>query len=218
MMHKIILFFSLFAFVSTINAQYVDVDLDKMNVAYIGVDNPLSLFVMGRSGIPLDLNKAQITVEGADAEIIGSNARSKILRVKKTGQFKIRVEFPETGTKATFEYRAKRVPDPVAKLTNNKTDGLVKAGEMKAQAGLMAILHNFDFDCRCKIQSFDLIYIPKDGEIKEARHAGGKFTGSVRQYVENTKPGDVFLFQNVKGRCPGDSSARRLNGLNFYIK
>ena len=217
-MHKILLFCSLLTLASTTNAQYIDIDLDKMNVAYIGVDNPLSMFVMGRSGIPVDLSKANITVEGAEAKLIGKNPRSQMLRVSKPGRFKIQVEFPETGTKATFEYRAKRVPDPIIKLSNMKTDGQIKSDEMRAEKGLIAIMQNFDFDCRCLVQSFDLIYIPKDGEMKEARHAGGKFTGTVLEYVQSAKPGDAYLFQNVKGRCPGDSAARRLNGLNFYVK
>ena len=94
----------------------------------------------------------------------------------------------------------------------------MKATEMHEMRGLMAMLENFDFDARCKIQGFTMYYTPKRQDPIEIVANGGRFTGRAMQAIQSAKFGDSYQFIDVKGRCPGDQASRKLNSLAFVIK
>ena len=81
-----------------------------------------------------------------------------------------------------------------------------------------AKLENFDFKTQCKIQSYTLYYEKKNGDPVRVDIVGGGFTGRAGEYVKKARPGDKFVFTDVKARCPGDSRGRRVNGLAFTIR
>ena len=119
---------------------------------------------------------------------------------------------------ASFPFRVKRIPNPIAKLTNNKTDGSLASNEMKTQRGLIAVLENFDFDVRCSIQSFNLYYTPARQDAVEIANTGGRFSGQTMQAIQAAKPGTAYQFIDVKGKCPGDKASRKLNSLAFMVR
>ncbi len=191
---------------------------DKMNVFYVGVENPISIAAAGISS-----NDLKVMVSGGGAQLKKSGkGRYSLTCTKPTtrGNYcTISLSNQRTGRKlASYSFRVKPIPDPVAQLTNGKTDGVIKAAEMRAMPGVMAVLENFDFDAKCKIQGFTLHYIPQGGDAVEMKVTGGRFTAKSLQAVQSAKSGDAYLFTNVKGRCPGDMAGRKLNGLAFMIR
>ncbi len=193
---------------------------DKMNVFYIGVENPISVSAAGVSS-----NDLAVTVTGAGGGSLSKAPGKGKYNVKVTKQTakdqycKIVLTNKQTGkVLAQAPFRVKRIPDPIAKLANGKTDGVVRAAEMRVMRGLMAVLENFDFDARCQIQGFTMYYMPPRQDPVEITNAGGSFTGKALQAVQNARTGSTFQFINVKGRCPGDPAGRKLNGLAFQIR
>ena len=89
---------------------------------------------------------------------------------------------------------------------------------MQEQEGLIATLDNFDFDVKCQVQSFKLYYIAPRQDAVALSSIGGRFTGQTLAAIKAAKPGTAYLFTDVKGRCPGDSAARELNGLAFQVR
>lgn len=91
---------------------------DKMNVLYIGVDNPVSV---SAAGIPVE--KIRVNINGGT--ISGSNGKFNV-RVTNPGTAKISVstDLGQGGTQilSTTEFRVKRIPDPVAHF-GGKTGG-----------------------------------------------------------------------------------------------
>lgn len=187
----------------------VNVAADKMNVFYIGVDNPVTV---AAAGIPTSALSTSI----AGATMTGSGS-SRTVKCSKPGKATITVQNKKTGKKYPFEFRVKRIPDPVVRL-GKKTDGLIGSGEMKAQPGLAAWLDNFDFDAKCQVQSYTMYYTRKRQDPVEIQGKGGRFTGQVASAVKQAKPGDQYAFTDVKARCPGDKAGRRVNGLAFKVK
>ncbi len=184
------------------------VSADKMNVFYIGVENPITV---SAAGVP----SAQLKVACSGAQMKGSGSK-RVITAKKPGTAKITLS--GGGLSATnFEFRVKRIPDPVVKL-GRKVDGLMGSGEFRAQKGLLPTLENFDFEARCNIQSYTLYYTRKRKDPVELTGEGNSFKGNVSQVVRQAKPGDQYAFTNVKAKCPGDTVARRVNGLTFKIK
>ena len=44
------------------------------------------------------------------------------------------------------------------------------------------------------------------------------FSPQTKKLIEAAQPGDVYIFKDVTGKCPGDVAGRRLNPLVFTIK
>ena len=187
----------------------VTVAADKMNVFYIGVDNPISVSAAGVSS-----NDLRVKAEGVD--ITGSGAKYTV-KGKQVGTAKIIVS--GGGLQAsTFDFRVKRIPDPVARLGGKFTDGIIKSGEMQAQKGILAMLDNFDFEARCEISGFKMYYTRARQDPVPIDGGSGVFSGSALQAIQAAKPGDQYQFIDVKAKCPGDAVGRQINGLAFQIK
>lgn len=187
------------------------VSADKMNVFYIGVDNPVSVTVAGVASFDVKVSASGCSIKASD------KANGKyVVTSDRPGEAKINVSgggLPNT----PFDFRVKRIPDPVARL-GNKPDGSMGNGEFKVQKGLIAWLDNFDFDAKCNIQGYILTRVAKRQDPVEATNKGGSFNDKAKRLVLQAKPGDTFYFDNVKARCPGDKAGRRINSLVYKIK
>jgi hypothetical protein len=187
----------------------VNVSADKMNVFYVGVDNPVTVAAAGVKTSNMSVSMSGGTLSGS-----GSN---RTVTAKKPGKATITVKDRESGKSYPFEFRVKRIPDPVVRL-GKKSDGAMGSGEFKAQPGLAAWLDNFDFDAKCGVQSYTLYYTRKRQDPVELKGQGSRFTGQIANAVRAAKPGDQYAFTEVKAKCPGDTAGRRVNGLAFKIK
>ncbi len=189
-----------------------NVSADKMNVFYIGVDNPVSVSAGG-----INSNELKVSCSGGGCNL------------SKTGKFKYNAKATQPGQTATitltggglpatrYEFRVKRIPDPAPILGRSK-GGAMGTGEFKAQEGIRAVLENFDFDARCKIQGFEIARVPKRADPIIERNQGGRYSGKVGNMVRAAKPGDIYYFDNIKSRCPGDKAGRDIGSMVFRIK
>jgi gliding motility-associated protein GldM len=194
----------------------VSVSATKMNVFYMGVDNPVTV---SAAGVPS--NQVQVSMSGAGGGSISRNA---------DGTFNVNVSQPTRkdeyayvnvtapGLSEKREFRVKRIPDPVAKLSSSM-GGVMGSGEFKAQRGLFAVLEGFDFDAKCEIVGYTLVRVPRRQDPQLEPNKGSAYGASVRGLVDQAKAGDTYYFENVKAKCPGDpaSVSREINQLVFKI-
>ncbi len=197
-------------FVYEVGRRSVAVSADKMNVFYIGVDNPVSVAAAGVSS-----NDLRVSCTGANISGSGSNY---IVRGTTPGEANITVS--GGGLNQSFKFRVKRIPDPVAQLGIGKIakGGAMPNGEFKAQQGLVAMLEGFDFDARCEIQSYNLTYVAKRQDPVTYPNQGSRYNSNNSSLVGRAKPGDMYYFDEVKARCPGDQAGRQINSIVFSIK
>jgi hypothetical protein len=217
MKYIIILYLTITFTVANAQLKSVSISADKMNILYVGVDNPVTISVIG-----INSNDIEVSVIGlVGASISGEDARYIVRARQQTGynQFcSIVVKDKKSGQiYGSFPLRVKRIPDPQARLSG-RTDGSISAGDMKVQNGIMAVLENFDFEAKCQISSYELMYITKDQETLTTVNNGAAFSPQTKKLIEAAQPGDVYIFKDVTGRCPGDVTGRRLNPLVFTIK
>ena len=188
----------------------VAVSADMMNVFYIGVDNPVSVSAAGVSSNKLKVTGSGVTItkKGPGKYNVTASKPSQNAYVMVSGG----------GLKATkFEYRVKRIPDPVAMLGNNDA-GSIGNGTMRAQLGLVAKLKNFDFKAKCNIQGFEMTYVRKREDGVVVRNGGGSFKADAARLVKKAKPGDMYYFEKIKAKCPGDRAARSIPSIAFKIR
>ncbi|MCH2046563.1 MAG: hypothetical protein MK212_20775, partial [Saprospiraceae bacterium] len=164
---------------------YFSVELLKMNVFYTGVKNPITI---GATGVKLE----DIDVEARNATIIRESDNRYTVLVNSPGIAEIIVKNTKTGKSVTKEFRVKKIPDPTAVLILGKSDGLVKSGAMRAQLGIYARLDNFDFDAKCSITSYKLVYVSKRADPVELQGKGGKFRDKILFVIKNARPGNSY--------------------------
>ena len=188
----------------------VTVSAEKMNVLYIGVDNPIAVSAAGISS-----NDLKVSINGGGGKISRKGKGKYNVTVGAPGECRINVS--GGGMKDSKVFRVKRIPNPEARLSSKK-GGVMGNGEFKAQGGVGAFLDNFDFDATCQIQGFNLVYVAKRQDAVESINNGPRYTAKSKRLTSKAKPGDIYYFDNVKARCPGDKAGRLINSMVFKIK
>ncbi len=175
-------------------ARAVVVSPTKMNVLYIGVDNPMKISVPG----------------------VGQNDVSANLTA--VGKCKIAVSAKVDGKVQSMgeeEFRIKRIPDPVPTLGGKLRGGNTQPGSIKAQSGVVALLENFDFEATFKVQSFQMVFSSK-GEIFKSETTGPLFNQQMKSFLDRAKPKDIIFIDEIKVVGP-DNQPRKLGQIAFQI-
>ncbi|MBT8233636.1 MAG: hypothetical protein HKN51_15205 [Saprospiraceae bacterium] len=193
----------------------VTVSASKMNVFYIGVDNPVEVSAAGVAS-----NQIKVSMSGKGGGKIkpagnGGYTVNVTTPTKKGEYAEINVSAPGLNDKKIF--RVKRIPDPVPKLSKSR-GGAMGSGEFKIQPGVFPVLENFDFDAKCNIVGFRLVRVPKRQDPIVSVNRGGKYTQESKGLIQKAKPSDKFFFEDIKCKCPGDPAPRDLGGMVFNIR
>ena len=141
-----------------------NVAAEKMNVFYIGVENP---------GAGIAINK----VGGGKYNVtVGQQGEATIT-------------LSGGGLQPTaFKFRAKKIPTPTPMLSD-KRGGAMPNGVFKAQQGVIPVLENFDFEAKCQIQSFRLVRVAPRQDAEITLNTSGRFGGEAAASINKAKPG-----------------------------
>ncbi len=194
-----------------VGTRSVSVSADKMNVLYIGVDNPMTISAAGVSS-----NALNVSGSGGGISLTHNGGASYTARVTTPGIAKINISgggLPNTVKK----FRVKRIPDPVP-MIGGKSGGGFGTGAFKAQTGIYAKLKDFEFDAQCDIVSYLLVYIPRGGDPLTAKCTDEIYTGEAKRLVSKAQPGDRYSYEQIKTRCPGDKVSRKLPSMVVNIQ
>lgn len=200
-------------FTYEIGTRSVAVSADKMNVFYMGVDNPITVSAAGVAS-----NDVRVSFGDAIQGTSTGNNSYMVKGVRPTGINTTNITVTANGqTLGTFPFRVKPIPDPVPTI-GGQQGGDIANSTFRAQQGLFAELKNFDFDARCNIAGFNLLYVPAREDPLVSQNPGGSFAGQTAALITKAKPGDNYLFKNIKAKCPGDAAPRDLGTMSFTIR
>ncbi len=185
------------------------VSADRMNIFYIGVDNPVTI---SRNG---DISNVKVSCSGGGCHLSVIGEGKYNVRVSTPGKANISVSAPGEQPEI-FEFRVKRFPDPVVSIGRYKSS--ISAAEFKAQKGIRAELKNIDINARCAVVGFEVIHIPKGKEPVIATQPGENFIKATRNIIDAAKSDDIYCFNGIQVRCPGDAVERKVNDLVIKIK
>ncbi|MEO6884451.1 MAG: gliding motility protein GldM [Bacteroidia bacterium] len=187
----------------------------KMNVFYIGVDNPVDISVPGIAAEDL-----QPHISGGGASLRPDKQKgSYIVRVTSGPMVTITVSAKtKNGVKAipgNMKFRVKRIPDPIASVDGKSGDDVIQKGLLRATPGVNALLKDFDFDLKFTVTSFD-VSIAVHGVIVTQSSQSNRLTPSQANLLQNASTGTKVYFENVKARGP-DGTLRKIPGVNFKV-
>ena len=116
------------------------------------------------------------------------------------------------------KFKIKRIPDPKPLLGGKENGGKIGNGTFKGYSSLIPLLENFDFDAKCNLGGFILVRVPKRLDAEFAPNRGARIDGQAAVLQSKAVPGDRYIFQDIKCKCPGDVADRNLGQLVFDIQ
>ena len=191
--------------------------LDKMNVFYIGVDNPVTVSAAGYSieDVYLKLPPGGTATGGNGKYMINCTAPNPNFMVDIMAKSKDRSS-PDIKV-SSMPIRVKYIPDPVAYLLG-KREGVMRVGEFKVAIAPQAVLEKFEFEAKFQITDFTVSILPKGGDYVPgmvcSKPSGARFTDNseLQKWQQRVKPGDRIFIENIKGIGP-DRKVRNLNSI-----
>ena len=176
--------------------------LDKMNVFYIGVDNPVTI------GSPTGWDKTTVSMSGGTISGSGSN---RTVRVSAVGPASISVVADGKPTK--FEFRVKKIPDPIFKVGSGKVR--MPSVEFKSQQFCRADLENFDFDLKFSIVSATVYFSGANFPNVAQASITGNSLAALSSFIQRCGPGSVVTFDNIK--VQGPDGVRGIDGKSIAL-
>lgn len=175
---------------------------------YTGVDNPLEVVTPGTDAGTITLQYPNATFRSD-----GGHRYTMIVGWPGTANLNVYSDGQLIGSR---ELVTKRLPDPVARL-GRVWDGRMSPSQFKAQGGVGAFLDDFPYNARCDIVGFQLSRLPSAGPRVRVDNAGARFVTAAKALRDSASSGDVYLFTNVRAKCPGDIASRSVNPMVFII-
>lgn len=208
-----------FKFEYMVGTTGASMQLDKMNVFYIGVENPVTVAAAGYSveDVSLDIPGATVTGQKGHYSItvdkignveVGILAKTQDGTRKKVGGMSVRV---------------KRIPNPITKIGGVPGGGM-SAALFRAQIAPQAALDNFDFDTKFVITAFTYSVLHKGeiiGPYEVKNPAGCRLTGvgantNIEKSMLQLKPNDRVFIDAIKAVGP-DKQVRNLPPISFSL-
>jgi gliding motility-associated protein GldM len=184
--------------------------LEKMNVVYIGVDNPLTI-----SGGSVGAEKVHVNFASPGATLAKGSGDHYIARATTPGISKIIVN--AAGKNFEFPIRVKNLPLPGG-FIGSKKGGAISSAEFKAIGGLIARLEDSDFEAPFKVVSYKLGAIGGSiSQYTEASNDGNRWSGSAANIVQRSTPGTNIFFDQIRVVGP-DGKQREIQPMVFSLR
>ena len=200
---KIVFLISLctqFLFTQSIS-QNISIANERMNIFYIGVDNPISI---AAEGIALK----NLIIKSTNGEVTKDFSGIYLFRPKSVGPSEIILYSKVNGKLKEFgrsHFRSKHLPLPTFRIGSNKN--VMSKSEMAAQEYVRADLENFDFDIKFTVDSFKVCIFSSDTcKYSITRNFGNKLNEEIKFQFKQLKDSDVVVFKDIFIKQPDGSS------------
>jgi hypothetical protein len=186
------------------------VQLDKMNVLFIGVDNPVT--ISGRG----DVNRLRVGISGGGGTLTKNGSGYYARVTQETDNCVISVTTPD-GKVTPVRFRVRSIPDPTPMIGQIES-GDIPANYFRTQAGVRAYVKNFFYETQFNVTSFR---ITGDGNgfeegIDEANNTGAVWN-EAKRIINKCRPGSYIYIDNIYAVGP-DGRRRKLTPLIYNLK
>ncbi len=184
--------------------------LDKMNVLYIGVDNPVTIAASGGGDdkVNATITQGSLTRVGAGKYIARVNA------VNDNTMINVSVDGKLAGA---ANFRVRTIPEAQAYVGGKPSGANISAGEFRAQGGVGAGIKNFPFELEYNVVSYTFT-CDTDDDIVTIPGQGAAFSGAVRNAInQHVQAGRMVTIDDIRVKGP-DGRTTSAPSLVYYIK
>lgn len=197
----------------TVQRPSATVSATRMNLFYIGLDNPVSI---SAPGIPAENLRPEISSGSLTRQPDGSY----IARVQPgTSEVRITVNAIMDGTQrpvGTSTFRVRTVPDPMA-YVGNRREGRITRQQILDSGGIVARMENFEFDLSYEIRSFTMLTNVR-GFLQSYASDSNRFTPEMVQAISTATRDQRIFFENIITHRGPDGLERTLPQISFIIQ
>jgi hypothetical protein len=179
--------------------------LTKMNVMYVGVDNPFT--ISSGSG---KFEKTSVSFTGGP--VTGSGA-DRVAKPTATGPATLTINVE--GKTYPFPIRCKQLPDPVP-YVGTQSGGKMSAAQFRQMGGLRAALKDSDFDAPFRVVSYTIAGNGAGFPQYTPANISGAQWGS-NSVIGQCKPGSTIFFDDIVVVGP-DGKNRKLSSIAFQLQ
>ncbi|MEI6681263.1 MAG: gliding motility protein GldM [Bacteroidota bacterium] len=184
----------------------ITISPSKMNVFYIGVDNPVEISVPGSpEKIIPSISTGSIRAEGKDwivSNLVSSATREAVISVSAVFSGK-------TKSMGSYKFRLKTLPDPYIKIAG-KNEGFISKSLLLASPILLPEMPaGFDFDIKYVVTSFVFSTANTSGQGDEVKVPGNRLTPEILKAITNSRKGQRIWFDDIYVKGP--DGTRKVN-------
>ncbi|HSK12931.1 MAG TPA: gliding motility protein GldM [Phnomibacter sp.] len=181
--------------------------LEKMNVMYIGVDNPVT--ISSGSG-----RAERMTVSFSGGSISPAGGGGKYV-TKPTTAGPATVNVNVEGKSFAFPIRVKPLPDPVP-LVGTLSGGKMPSAQFKVMGGVRAVLKDSEFDAPFQVISYTIAGNGAGFQQYTPVNITGAQWGS-NAVITQCRPGSTIFIDDIIARGP-DGKNRKLPSIAFQLQ
>lgn len=176
----------------------------KMNVLYIGVENPISVSVPGANS--KDVN---VSATGAGISLRKIKDGEYVATVKSQGKASINVTANMGGKNmnmGTMDFRCKVIPKPTA-MVGTYTGGRIPKESLLTQGGLRVSMEGFDFPVTYTVTSFTMAFNTGGDAQAPIQATGSQFTAEMKAKLAKLRRGNKVYIENIRAKGPDGEKA-----------
>lgn len=200
------------ASITSMGQQNIAVSPNKMNVFYIGVDNPVSIAASGEKD-----EKVTVTTDGGGSTV--SKVSTGIYNVKVTTitddcTVNVSIDGKLVGTS---KFRVRSLPTPSATVGGFASGSKVPADKFNKQYGVALYVKDFPFDVKYNVIGYT-VSVESDGDVKSADCNEGAFSSTAKEYISKyVTSGKTVIIDNIRAK---DEAGRELKipALMYHIE
>ena len=187
------------------------VGLDKMNVLYVGVPNPITIAASGGGD-----DKLQITMTGGGGTL-QKKGPGKFDAFVTTVTDDCKVNVTVDGKTSSFNFRVRTIPEAQAFVGGQPSGANIAAGSFRAQGGVGAGIKNFPFELEYEVVGFTFT-CDTDDDIVTIPNQGAVFSSAVRNAInQHVQAGRMVTIDEIRVKGP-DGRTTKAPSLVYYIK
>jgi gliding motility-associated protein GldM len=190
---------------------------DKMNMLYIGLDNPISASAAGFT--PANTNASIIGGGGSFKMISPGHYMLKPDGSKREITVGVSVKMSDGTTKSMGQmvYRVRPIPHPEV-LFGTKSGGAISRGEIATVSQVNAGLgEGFAFEgLKYTVTAYTFAIAPKSGPSHILQVQGNRITAECRNFLGGVHTGDLIIIANVNAMGPSGKVV--LSGPTLTVK
>ncbi len=193
-----------------VSAPTATVSAEKMNVFYVGVDNPVSVSV---PGIPHERVRVSIT-NGS----ISSVGRGKyIVRVSSGTETRVNVSADMHGqvrSMGSFDFRVRRFPPPIAEIAGVR-EGIIEKTRLVAAPTIIARMEGVEFDVSYTVTSYSFLMQTPGGDLVSLAGSGNRLSSEMIGHINAARRGIRCFIENI--RASGPDGTRSIGSINLRL-
>jgi hypothetical protein len=199
-----------------VKAQQVSVSMKRMNVAYVGIENPISVAVENERNSDIILETDNGRIDTTYSEFGNRFWPDRPGTATVTISIKTNEGLRKIGQQII---RVKSMPPPIASLAG-KSNGHIAAPVLRLQIAPSANLMNFDIDARLPIYKFTVMVIRDSELVFERKHhavQGARFDDVTLLFFKSLKPGDKLWIKEIAAGGLRGLKYPHLNDINIVV-